>query len=60
MVGDDARADGGAVRAGIRTLLLPPPPPRADNGLGAVLDLVGIATCRVGVTAGSAQRLAAR
>jgi putative hydrolase of the HAD superfamily len=43
MVGDDPRSDGGAVSAGIRTLLLPPAlPPGADNGVGAVLDLVGI------------------
>jgi putative hydrolase of the HAD superfamily len=43
MIGDDPRSDGGAVSAGIRTLLLPPAlPPGADNGIGAVLDLVGI------------------
>jgi HAD superfamily hydrolase (TIGR01509 family) len=39
MVGDDARSDGGAVAAGIRTLLLPPQPPGSDNGLATVLDL---------------------
>jgi FMN phosphatase YigB (HAD superfamily) len=42
MVGDDPRADSGAVTAGIRTLLLPALPPHADNGVGAVIDLVGI------------------
>ncbi|MGZ4769727.1 MAG: HAD family hydrolase, partial [Ilumatobacteraceae bacterium] len=43
MVGDDPRSDGGAVSAGIRTLLLPPAlPPGTDNGVCAVLDLVGI------------------
>ena len=43
MVGDDPQSDGGAVSAGIRTLLLPPAlPPGADNGVGAVLALVGI------------------
>jgi putative hydrolase of the HAD superfamily len=43
MIGDDPRSDGGAVSAGIRTLLLPPAlPPGADNGVGTVLDLVGI------------------
>ncbi len=43
MVGDDPRSDGGAVSAGIRTLLLPPAvPPGTDNGVGTVLDLVGI------------------
>ncbi|MGZ4679634.1 MAG: HAD family hydrolase [Ilumatobacteraceae bacterium] len=43
MVGDDPRSDGGAVSAGIRTLLLPPAlPPGTDNGVRAVLDLVGI------------------
>lgn len=36
MVGDDARSDGGAVTAGMRTLLLPPLPPGSDNGLGSV------------------------
>jgi len=39
MVGDDPRADSGAVRAGIPVLLLPPPAPAADNGLRTVLDL---------------------
>jgi FMN phosphatase YigB (HAD superfamily) len=42
MVGDDPRADCGAVLAGIRTLLLPALQPHADNGLAAVLGLVGI------------------
>ncbi len=43
MVGDDPRSDGGAVSAGIRTLLLPPAlTPGTDNGVGTVLDLVGI------------------
>jgi len=40
MVGDDPRADSGAVLAGIRTLLLPALPPHADNGIGAVLDII--------------------
>ena len=42
MVGDDPHADSGAVLAGIRTLLLPPLPVHADNGIAAVIDLVGI------------------
>jgi FMN phosphatase YigB (HAD superfamily) len=42
MVGDDPRADAGAVTAGIRTMLLPARPPHTDNGIAAVLDLVGI------------------
>ena len=42
MVGDDPRADSGAVGAGIRTLLLPTLPPGVDNGVGEVLRLVGI------------------
>ena len=42
MVGDDPRADSGAVRAGIRTLLLPALPAHADNGIAAVIDLAGI------------------
>jgi putative hydrolase of the HAD superfamily len=43
MVGDDPRSDGGAVSAGIRTLLLPPAlPPGTNNGVGMVLDLLGI------------------
>ena len=42
MVGDDPRADSGAVRAGIRTLLLPTRPPRVDNSVGEVLRLAGI------------------
>lgn len=40
MVGDDPRSDSGGVAVGIRTLLLPPLAGSADNGLGAVLDLV--------------------
>jgi FMN phosphatase YigB (HAD superfamily) len=41
MVGDDPRSDGGAVIAGIRTLLLPPPASNGDdNGLEHVLHLV--------------------
>ena len=42
MVGDDPVADGGAVRSGIRSLLLPSLPPHADNGVAAVLDLIGV------------------
>ncbi len=42
MVGDDPRADSGAVLAGIRTLLLPALPPRTDNGIGSVLDFAGL------------------
>jgi HAD superfamily hydrolase (TIGR01509 family) len=42
MVGDDPRADSGAVGAGIRTLLLPALAPQLDNGIDAVLDLVGV------------------
>lgn len=42
MVGDDPRADSGAVRAGIRTLLLPALPPGVDNGVGDVLRLAGV------------------
>ena len=42
MVGDDPRADSGAVSAGIRTLLLPAVPAHADNGISVILDLVGI------------------
>jgi HAD superfamily hydrolase (TIGR01493 family) len=42
MVGDDPRADSGAVLAGIRTLLLPAMPPHTDNGIASVLDLIGI------------------
>ena len=40
MVGDDPRSDGGAIAAGIRTLLLPPRPPGTDNGISAVVHLV--------------------
>jgi FMN phosphatase YigB (HAD superfamily) len=42
MVGDDPRADSGAVRVGIRTFLLPTLPLKVDNGVGGVLKLVGI------------------
>ena len=42
MVGDDPRADSGAVLAGIPTMLLPALGPHADNGIDAVIDLVGI------------------
>jgi FMN phosphatase YigB (HAD superfamily) len=42
MVGDDPRADSGAVRAGIRTWLVPALPPRTDNGVADVLKLVGL------------------
>ena len=42
MVGDDPRADSGAVLAGIRTMLLPALPPHADNDVDAVLGLAGI------------------
>lgn len=39
MVGDDSVADAGAVRAGLRTLLLPALPPGASNGVDGVLAL---------------------
>ena len=42
MVGDDPRADSGAVLAGVRTLLLPALPPHSDNGIGSVLDVAGL------------------
>jgi putative hydrolase of the HAD superfamily len=42
MVGDDPRADSGAVLAGIPTLLLPALPPHTDNGVASVLDFAGI------------------
>ena len=42
MVGDDPHADSGAVRAGIRTLLLPALALGVDNGVSDVLRLVGI------------------
>ena len=42
MVGDDPVADSGAVRTGIRTLLVPTMPPLVDNGVGDALKLVGI------------------
>ncbi|BEP14587.1 HAD-IA family hydrolase [Acidothermaceae bacterium B102] len=40
MVGDNFRADGGAVELGMRTLLLPYTGPGVDHGLDAVLRLV--------------------
>jgi FMN phosphatase YigB (HAD superfamily) len=42
MVGDDPIADSGAVRAGIRTWLVPTMPPLVDNGVGDVLKIVGL------------------
>ncbi len=42
MVGDDPRADSGAVLAGIRTLLLPALPPHTDNGIGSVIEFAGL------------------
>ena len=36
MVGDDPRADTGAMALGMPTLLLPPAPPGGDNGLALV------------------------
>lgn len=39
MVGDDPRADSGAVAAGLRVLLLPAVPIGTDNGVGCVADL---------------------
>jgi len=39
MVGDTP-ADAGAVAIGCRCLILPPSPPDAVHGLGAVLDLI--------------------
>ena len=41
MVGDNFRADGGAVELGLRTLLLPYTDPGVVHGLDAVLALVG-------------------
>ena len=40
MVGDDAVSDGGAIHAGLRTLLLQVPAPGGDNGIGSVNGLV--------------------
>ncbi len=40
MVGDDGRADSGAVSAGLRVLLLPVPAPGADNGVDAAARIV--------------------
>ena len=42
MVGDNPLSDGGAVDAGLPTLLLPVVEPRQRRGLGAVLRLVGL------------------
>lgn len=39
MVGDDITADGGATRAGLRSLLLPLVELGGDNGVGAAADL---------------------
>jgi HAD superfamily hydrolase (TIGR01509 family) len=43
MVGDDPRADSGAVSAGLPTVLLPAAAPGGDNSLGLVSALVGAA-----------------
>lgn len=43
MVGDDARADGGAAALGMRVLLLPPAPTGGDNGVASALALAGVA-----------------
>ncbi len=40
MVGDDARADSGAVSAGLRVLLVPAHQPGADNGVDAAARIV--------------------
>jgi len=40
MVGDDARADSGAVAAGLRVLLLPARPRGSDNGVDAAARIV--------------------
>jgi HAD superfamily hydrolase (TIGR01509 family) len=48
MVGDTP-ADAGAAAIGCRCLILPPSPPEAVHGLGAVLDLVGVPRDLVGV-----------
>ncbi len=40
MVGDDARADSGAVAAGLRVLLVPARTPGADNGVDAAARIV--------------------
>lgn len=42
MVGDDAVADAGAVRAGLTTLLLPALPPHAANGVDAALRIANV------------------
>lgn len=40
MVGDDARADSGAVAVGLRVLLVPTQPPGTDNGVSAAARIV--------------------
>lgn len=40
MVGDDEASDGGALAAGLRVLILPPPPAQGPRGLDAVLRVV--------------------
>ena len=40
MVGDDARADSGAVTLGLRVLLVPAMPPGSDNGVDAAVRIV--------------------
>jgi FMN phosphatase YigB (HAD superfamily) len=42
MVGDNPLTDGGAMAHGLTSLLLPHRPPGQDNGLGFVLQLVGV------------------
>ena len=42
MVGDNHHTDGGAVEAGLQTLLLPLPPPGGLRGLDAVARLAGL------------------
>ena len=41
MVGDDVRADSGAIGAGLRVLLLPAAAPGGDNGVDAAVRIVG-------------------
>jgi FMN phosphatase YigB (HAD superfamily) len=43
MVGDRASRDGGAISAGVTTLLLPPVPPGEPRGLEVVLRVLGCA-----------------
>jgi len=40
MIGDDPASDGGAVRAGMHVWLVPAAAAGADNGIGAVLELL--------------------